>query len=450
MLVGHGFSAGDGGGDGAGLARDRLDEAADLTVHADAVAQRVDVRIAGAQRGGVHRDAALPGQAGAARQARRRLQARTDDDLVGFDLLAAGGIDAVAALRIAHNGVHRGAAQKADRQALPRRQQRAAGLLLGPARQRRGLHVQQGDAVTAQRQVVGQFAADQAGADDEHVLRGIAQRRAQLLVGAQVVDAPAQRCRQAGRQGRLRAVRQDEFAVAQRAARGAQLALRAVDVDGVRVGQQAHAQAARGVGAALLDQRLGGQAARHRHRQQGLVVHVAGAGAHQGDRQLRVERAQRLGHLPAGAAGADDEHAGRAAPAGHPLAGSGFGARAQGLQAGRLVGREVGLGDAAQRAGPVLGDVLEARAGRQAAVGVALGFVVDPATGVADELPVRCQRLHGGRDRCGARRKRGCAHAGISSADRRAISLRRCLMAGVTMATKCDSRTRRCTSELSR
>ena len=41
-------------------------------------------------------------------------------------------------------------------------------------------------------------------------------------------------------------------------------------------------------------------------------------------------------------------------------------------------------------------------------------------------------------------------HAGNSSADRRAISLRRCLMAGVTMATKCDSRTRRCTSDVIR
>jgi SM-20-related protein len=37
-------------------------------------------------------------------------------------------------------------------------------------------------------------------------------------------------------------------------------------------------------------------------------------------------------------------------------------------------------------------------------------------------------------------------YAGITGCDSRAISLRMCLMAGETMATKCDSRTRRCTS----
>jgi ribosomal protein L16 Arg81 hydroxylase len=53
-----------------------------------------------------------------------------------------------------------------------------------PARQGLRLHVEQGDPVAAQGQVVGEFAADQAGADDQHVLwprdRRLAQRSAQL------------------------------------------------------------------------------------------------------------------------------------------------------------------------------------------------------------------------------------------------------------------------------
>ncbi len=40
--------------------------------------------------------------------------------------------------------------------------------------------------------------------------------------------------------------------------------------------------------------------------------------------------------------------------------------------------------------------------------------------------------------------------AGCSTAERRAISRRRCLMAGVTMATKCASRMRRCGAALIR
>ena len=50
------------------------------------------------------------------------------------------------------------------------------------------------------------------------------------------------------------------------------------------------------------------------------------------------------------------------------------------------VGREVGLARAADRAEPVVGDVLERRAGRDAAVGVALGGVVDEPAGLADPL----------------------------------------------------------------
>ena len=153
-------------------------------------------------------------------------------------------------------------------------------------------------------------------------------------------------------------------------------------------------------------------------------------------------RAQGFGQLPAGAAGADDDHAGRVARgAGHRrCAAAGLGA--QGVEIWCFIPFEIGLGHAAQRAGPVVGDVVKTGAGGQPAVGVALGFVVDVAAGVADVLLPWGQGLHGRRNwrllRC---------HAGISSADRRAISLRRCLMAGVTMATNCASRTRRCTSE---
>ena len=161
---------------------------------------------------------------------------------------------------------------------------------------------------------------------------------------------------------------------------------------------------------------------------------------------LGVALAQRLRHLPAGAAGADDDHARRrCARVPRRDAGgrccSGCAQRLRGY-----VGLEVGLAHAAQRAGPVVGDVVEARAGRQAAVGIALGLVVDQAAGAADELrPGQAGRIGG--DGCarpmlgGGRLMPAC-----SSALSRAISLRRCLMAGVTMATKCDSRTRRCTS----
>ncbi len=80
------------------------------------------------------------------------------------------------------------------------------------------LNVEQGDTVPAQGQVVGEFAADQAGADDQHVFRPrdccLAEHGAQLQVGAQVVDAPAQRCRQGGGQRGLRAVGQHQLVVA--------------------------------------------------------------------------------------------------------------------------------------------------------------------------------------------------------------------------------------------
>src|SRR3954447_6728582 len=61
-----------------------------------------------------------------------------------------------------------------------------------------------------------------------------------------------------------------------------------------------------------------------------------------------------------------------------------------------VVGREVGLASAADRAEPVGGDVVEGRSGRDAAVRVPVGGVVDESTGLADPL-LRGGRRHGPR-----------------------------------------------------
>ena len=256
---------------------------------------------------------------------------------------------------------------------------------------------------------------------------------------------------------------QHQVAVAQHAPRGAQLAGVGADAHGMGVGQQGDAQAQRRIAAGFGHQRQRVQLACHGHRQQRLVVPVARAGRHQGDGQCGTVQAQGFGQLPACAASTDDDHAWFA-----PLAdgrGRCAGLRPQCLQRGGFVRRKIGLGHPAQRAGPVVRNVRQPGARRQAAIGVAVGLVVDVAAGVADvALPGRLcccvgQRvvdgLRGGAQREGVdcrRRGGGCGgrHAGISSVLSRAISLRRCLMAGVTMATKCDSRTRRCTSELMR
>jgi len=300
--------------------------------------------------------------------------------------------------------------------------------------------------VAAQCQVVGQFAADQAGAHDEHPARCVPQRGAQALVGLQVVDTPAQRGRQPRGQGSARAMGQHQVLVAQRPARGAQGAAvrRGVDAHGMGVCQQPQVQARRRGGAGLAHQALGGQVLGHGDGQLRLVVQIAAAVGHQGDGALRVQRAQGFGHQPACTAGAHDDNAWPGV-----ARGGGYNCRAaeclgfQCLHAGRQVRLEIGLGHAAQRAGPVVGYVGETGAGRQATVGVALCLVVEVAAGVADVLQPGVVGQRGVGDG-------GSAHAGISSVDRRAISLRKCLMAGVTMATKCDSRTRRCTSELMR
>src|SRR3954454_5526419 len=59
-----------------------------------------------------------------------------------------------------------------------------------------------------------------------------------------------------------------------------------------------------------------------------------------------------------------------------------------------LVELEVGLAGAAHGAEPVVGDVLEGGAGRDAAVRVAVGGVVDEPAGLADPL-LRRGRRHG-------------------------------------------------------
>ena len=229
------------------------------------------------------------------------------------------------------------------------------------------------------------------------------------------------------------------------------------------VGQQGDAQAVRRIATGFGHQGQRVQLARHGHRQQRLVVPVACAGRHQGDGQCGTVLAQGFSQLPASTTRTDDDHA-RLVTRAEVGRGGCAGLRPQRLQRGGFVRREIGLGHPAQRAGPVVRNVRQPGARRQATIGVAVGLVVDVAARVADvALPGRLcccvgQRvvdgLRGGAQREGVdcRRRGGCGgrHAGISSVLSRAISLRRCLMAGVTMATKCDSRTRRCTSELIR
>lgn len=244
-------------------------------------------------------------------------------------------------------------------------------------------------------------------------------------------------------------MRQHQLREGQGAACGAQRQGARADAGGLRPGHQAHAQALGRLGTGLAHQAVHGQAPGQRHRQQRLVVHVGRAAADQGDRQRRVQRAQRLGHGPAGTSAAHDHHPRRrfACHAG-PGRGRAW-CRTRRRAHRRGIGREVRLGHLAQRTGPVIGNVLVTGARCQPAVRVALGLVVDPAAGVADVLAVRDGGLGGGAGHGRAPVRIGF-QAGRVSAHKAATSLRRCLMAGVTMATNCASRTRRCTSELIR
>ncbi|MNF84611.1 hypothetical protein D3C84_669810 [compost metagenome] len=275
-------------------------------------------------------------------------------------------------------------------------------------------------------EVLGQLATDHASADDGHPLRRLGQLRLQAAPAGQVVDPPAQRRRQRGWQCRTRALSQHQLGVRQGAAGGAQLVERRCQTDheGLRV--QAHPQAAGGVSRRLADQCLGRLAAAQRHRQFRLMVEVALAGTDQGDRHLGIQLAQGFDGGPASEAGTDHHDSPALRRALH---------RTGGRCLAPDEGLEVQLGHAAQRAFPVVRDVLEASAGGQAAVRIAHLLVVDQAAGAADELP---PGLGDG------------AHAGISSFIRRAISQRRCLMAGVTMATNCASLMRRCGAALFR
>ena len=406
--------------------------------------------VAGAQGGGLHRNALVPFESGALRQARWRGQAGGRDHGVGFMDRAVGRGEAVAFAGFLQL-LNLRAADKADRQVLPGFQQGRAHGLGWPAAQGLCGEIEQGDAVPAQGEVIGQFTAHQAGAHDHHILGRVAQGGAQPLVGRQVVDAPAQRGRQRRRQGGVGPVSQHELVVAQGAARGAQGAGGRIDANGVGLGEQANAQAPGRFGAGFLDEFAGVDLPRHGHRQQRLVVHIGLAGADQRDGQIGVVGAQGLCGLPAGAATAHDDHTRCVSRGGHDRGGV-AGARLQLLQARSLVGFEIAFGHAAQRAGPVVGNVVKAGAGGETTVGVAGGFVVDVAAGVADELAVGRDGLDGRGHRALALGRLGGSgvHAGISSALSRAISLRRCLIAGVTMATNCASRTRRCTSECMR
>src|SRR5690554_7296926 len=87
---------------------------------------------------------------------------------------------------------------------------------------------------------------------------------------------------------------------------------------------------------------------------------------------------------------------------------------------------KVGLAHAAVRAFPVVGQVFETGTRRNAVLGHARRLVIDHAAGAAHPLPAHAASA----------RALACSSAWIS--------LRRCLSAGVTMATNTASRSRRC------
>ena len=275
-----------------------------------------------------------------------------------------------------------------------------------------------------------------------------------------MVDAPAQPRRKQRQGPRFGPVRQHQMLVAQRAAAGAQLAAGRRDAHSNGMRQQLDIQTPGGIRPLFFRQFADSNAARHRHRQQRFVIHITVAARDQRDGQVRIAFTQGLGHLPARPAGADDHDASfRVGTCTGCRRAAGSPARALGPCFVQVVDvrLEIAFRHAAQRAGPVVGDVGKPRAGGQTAVFIAFAFVVKPAARPADEnfprqgcldvcrfasavaccgRDVRCGRTFGeGPKRTGGRGHCGC-HVGCSSALNRAISLRRCLMAGVTMATK--------------
>ena len=138
---------------------------------------------------------------------------------------------------------------------------------------------------------------------------GRVERGAQPAVGRQVVDPPDQRGGSAGRQAPAAApLGQHQAAVAQRAAGGAQLLRAGVDVPRHGCRRAAARPAAPAAAAALSRTRASSAtpratadrehaACRRRRALQALTIVIGSAAS---------RCAQRLGHLPAGAAGADD------------------------------------------------------------------------------------------------------------------------------------------------
>ena len=299
--------------------------------------------------------------------------------------------------------------------------------------------IEDGHGVSRVREVVGQFATDEAGTDHRDACRTAGQHGVQLRPRVERVDAPAEIARHRLRLDGPRAHREDQRVVAEAAARGADALARGVDRGDEGMRHQTHRQVVGDIGTERCDQVVRRLAVSERERQRGLRIDVGRVARDQRDRHVGIFRAQRPRDRPAGEPAADDHHAlARAQPRRE------LHDRARRDRAGRrtVVGIEVLLRHAAQRTGPVVGDVVVARAGREPAVGIAVPFVVHVATGAADEPSPR--RLvdddlgeHG-------------AHAGVTGVMSRAISFRRCLIAGVTIATKCDSRTRRCGAALIR
>ena len=210
---------------------------------------------------------------------------------------------------------------------------------------------------------------------------------AQLPVGAEIVDTHDAVARVAAdrQHALLRTQREYQLAVLDTALHRGQALARCVELDDAGVRPHLDAQCrrlARGIG---VDQVIRLLAHRQRHRDSRLRIHQAVTGTDQQHRPLRFASADGLCNRPACNAGADDHHVICAAPALRRLAAVCL------LRTGRRKGlhdlrqqSQIALGQTAQRALPVVGDIGIAGTRREAGVRIAAGLVIDEATGIAD------------------------------------------------------------------
>ncbi len=161
-------------------------------------------------------------------------------------------------------------------------------------------------------QVLRQLAADQTRADHRHARRPRRQPALHAAPHRQIVDAPAQFARQAGRHHGPRSLGKDQLPVTERARRRAQLMQRRRQPDRVGMGDQPYAEACCGGRAGLEYEPLRCAFLAQRNRQFRLPVTVRRAGAHQRDRYVRIQRPNCFYCGPTRRAAADHDHPRRA------------------------------------------------------------------------------------------------------------------------------------------